>query len=292
MWSKIIAFFMSIIAFFSSLFGGGGGNKPSPNYKEYLNQSYGSDTLQTYDLYLPTDKGSTLGLILYIHGGAWTSGDKASYQPTIKDVAANHGYAAASINYRFLSQSVTMQDILADVNSAVSAIYSKAKAEGYTLNKMITTGMSAGAHLALMYAYHTPADAKIKPVAVCSQCAPTDLADPNFYADGMVFQNSYLQVVASVVGQNVTNEVIAQYTAQYSPVTYAETAVPTIIAHGQKDTIVPYSNAVTLDAALTANNVPHQFITYPNSGHALESDPDCANTYYQSFVAYAANYLK
>ena len=291
MWSKIVAFFMSIIAFFSSLFGGGGGNQPAEKYKEYLNQSYGSASLQTYDLYLPTDKGSTLGLILYIHGGAWTSGDKASYQPTIKDIAVNYGYAAASINYRFLSGSVTMDDILADVAAAVNAIYDKAKAEGYTLNKMITAGMSAGAHLALMYAYHTPAGAKIKPVAVCSQCAPTDLSDPNFYADGMSFQNSYLQLVASVVGQNATNEMIAQYTARYSPVTYVSTAVPTVIAHGQKDNIVPYSNAVTLDAALTANGVKHVFITYPNSGHALENDADCAARFYQVFAQYAAEYL-
>ena len=293
MWSKIIAFFMSIIAFFSSLFGGGGGgNKPTEKYKEYLNQSYGADSLQTYDLYFPTDKGGTLGLILYIHGGAWTSGDKASYQPTIKDVAINYGYAAASINYRFLSQSVTMDDILADVNAAVGAICDRAKADGYTLNKMITAGMSAGAHLALMYAYHTPADAKIRPVAVCSQCAPTDFADPNFYADGMVFQNSYLQLVSSVLGQNVTNEMIAQYTAQYSPVTYAATAVPTVIAHGQKDNIVPYSNAVTLDQALTANGVTHQFISFPNSGHGLDNDADCADRFYQAFVAYTAAYLK
>ncbi len=290
MWSKIIAFFMSIIAFLAALFGGGGTNNKD-KYKEFLDLSYGADSQQNYDLYLPTGRGSTLGLILYIHGGAWTAGDKAVYQSVIREVAANYGYAAASINYRFLTRGVTMQDILDDVNSAVSAIYDKAKAEGYTLKKMITTGMSAGAHLALMYAYHTPADAKIEPVAVGSQCAPTDLSDPNFYADGMLFQNDYLQLVASIVGQDVTNEVIAQFTAQYSPVTYAANAVPTIIAHGQKDTIVPYSNAVTLDEALTANGVGHVFITYPNSNHALESDPDCADRYTQTFIAYAAEYL-
>lgn len=289
MWSKIIAFFMSIIAFLSSLFGGGGTKKNG--YKEFLDLSYGPNIQQTYDLYLPTDRGSTLGLILYIHGGAWTAGDKAVYQPSIKDVAVNHGYAAASINYRFLTQGVTMQDILDDVNAAVSAIYDKAKAEGFTLKKMITTGMSAGAHLAMMYAYHTPADAKIKPVAVGNQCGPTDLSDPNFYADGMLFQNNYLQLVASIVGQDITNEVIAQFTAQYSPITYAANAVPTIIAHGQQDTIVPYSNAEALDAALTANGVTHVFISYPHSGHALESDADCANLYTQTFFAYAAEYL-
>ena len=288
MWSKIVAFFMSIIAFFSSLFGIGTNKK---NYREFLDASYGSGIQQKYDLYIPTDKGDTLGLILYIHGGAWTAGDKASYQPVIKEIASKHGYAAASINYRFLTQGVTMDEILADVNAAVAAICEKASNEGYSIEKMITTGMSAGAHLALMYAYHTPEDAKIQPVAVCIQCGPTDLSDPNYYADGMVFQNDYLQLVASIVGQDVTNEVIAQFTAQYSPVTYASTAVPTIIAHGQEDMIVPYSNAVSLDAALTANGVEHLFISYPHSGHALESDADCAAQYEEAFFAYAAEYL-
>lgn len=290
MWSKIVAWFMAIVAFFASLFGGGDG-RTEKKYKEFLDQSYGADALQTYDLYIPTNRGGTLGLILYIHGGAWTAGDKASYQPTIKAVAENYGYAAASINYRFLSQGVTMREILADVNAAANAIYDKARAEGYTLNKMITTGMSAGAHLALMYAYDTPDDAKIKPVAVGSQCGPTDLSDPNYYADGMVFQNTYLQLAAAIVGQDLTTEMIARFTAEYSPVTYASTAVPTIIAHGQKDTIVPYSNALALDAALTANGVPHVFISYPNSGHALESDPDCAARYTETLIAYAAQYL-
>ncbi len=289
MWSRIITFFMSIITFLSSLFGG---RNPVVNYKELLNQPYGAGDRQIYDLYIPTDKGDSPGLILFIHGGAWTSGDKAPFRPTIREVAAKYGYAAAAINYRFLGRDVTMRDILSDVNAAVSAIYDKAKAEGYTLNKMITSGMSAGAHLALMYAYHTPADAKIKPVAVCSQSAPTDLSDPNYYADGMVFQNNYLQLVSSVVGQNVTNEAIALFTAAYSPITYAATAVPTVIAHGQKDTVVPYSNAASLDAALTANGVTHEFITYPNSGHALESDANCANRYTQTFFAYAAEYLQ
>ena len=127
---------------------------------------------------------------------------------------------------------------------------------------------------------------------MCSQSAPTDLSDPNYYADGMVFRNNYLQLVSSVVGQNVPSEAIARFTAEYSPVTYAATAVPTVIAHGQKDTIVPYSNAAALDAALTANGVTHVFITYPNSGHALENDPDCANRYTQAISAYAAEYLK
>ena len=285
---KILALILSIGLMFNTMFG-----LLSQKYDVYENVRYGEAERDLVTVYVPknAEKREYNGCILYIHGGAWTSGDKATYQPVIRDIAANHGYAAASINYRFLTAGVTMDDILADVNAAVSAIFDRAKAEGYTLDKMIVTGMSAGAHLALMYAYKTPSDAKIEPVAVCSQCAPTDFADPNFYADGMVFQNNYLQLVASVVGQDVTDEAIARYTAQYSPVTYAADAVPTLIAHGQKDNMVPYSNALRLDAALTENGVVHELIAYPNSGHTLLNDADCAERYTQAFYAYAAEYL-
>lgn len=57
------------------------------NYKEFPDLSYGPGGQQTFDLYLPTDRGDSPGLILYIHGGAWTSGDKAVYQEGILDVS-------------------------------------------------------------------------------------------------------------------------------------------------------------------------------------------------------------
>ena len=104
--------------------------------------------------------------------------------------------------------------------------------------------------------------------------------------------NTYIQMLVGAVGQETASELIARYTAQYSPVTFVSSAVPTLIAHGQKDTVVPYSNAETLDSALTENGVTHMLITYPNSGHALENDPDCAMRYSQMFFAFAAVYLR
>ena len=70
-----------------------------------------------------------------------------------------------------------------------------------------------------------------------------------------------------------------------------KSTVPTLMAHGEKDTIVPYSNALLLDTALTENGVPHDFVSFPNSSHALLQDPDCTLRFRSLTNQYLARYL-
>ena len=44
---------------------------------------------------------------------------------------------------------------------------------------------------------------------------------------------------------------------------------PTLILHGERDTIVPVAEAHKLQRALEARNVPHEIKIYPNEGHVL-----------------------
>ena len=67
-----------------------------------LNYVEGStDPAQTLDLYVPQNSAKPLPLLIYIHGGAWTGGDKQSCPPLL---FVNDGYAAASLEYRFASK--------------------------------------------------------------------------------------------------------------------------------------------------------------------------------------------
>jgi acetyl esterase/lipase len=43
---------------------------------ELKNISYGADAQQTYDIYLPKNRSLNTRVMLLIHGGGWTSGDK------------------------------------------------------------------------------------------------------------------------------------------------------------------------------------------------------------------------
>ena len=52
---------------------------------------YGSGEAQTFDLYLPAAERDSYGLVVYIHGGGFTGGDKREGAPMLKSFAAK-GY--------------------------------------------------------------------------------------------------------------------------------------------------------------------------------------------------------
>jgi acetyl esterase/lipase len=58
---------------------------------------------QTLDVYCPQNAKGPLPLIVWIHGGAWTSGSK-EYCPAVPYSA--QGYAVASINYRLSGEAI------------------------------------------------------------------------------------------------------------------------------------------------------------------------------------------
>lgn len=281
MWEKIIAFFMSIIAFFSSLFGFGGS---SDNMMK--NVKYGDHERQVMDLCLPEESDGEVGLMLMLHGGGWIEGSKDEYSSTIKDICKNYGYAAAAINYRYLSEDVDMYDILDDIGLALKTIKEKGAEKGISINKVILSGVSAGAHLSMLYAYSRKASSPITPVAVVSYSGPTDLSDDNFYynADlgGTLTSFGDVEFVARIfamaTGKDFTYETRHDYKEELlkvSPIYYVdENTVPTIVNHGIKDTYVPYSNAVSLAEKFDEFGVTYKFNTYPNSNHDLGDDPD------------------
>ena len=58
-----------------------------------------------------------------------------------------------------------------------------------------------------------------------------------------------------------------------------------------KDDIVPYRNAVDLDAKLTEYGVEHVLNSYPNSGHGLELDAENMALAEQLLWEYIYKYL-
>ena len=102
MWEKIVAFFMSIVAFFSNLFGLGA--VELKNYTVYFDCAYGSEERQVMDLYIPKNYTGDAGLMLFIHGGAWIAGDKEAYESAARDVCNNYGSnGIATVSYTHLT---------------------------------------------------------------------------------------------------------------------------------------------------------------------------------------------
>lgn len=293
MWDKFIAFFMSVIVAILSLFGlehlvDGG-------IRKMENVSYGTHERQVLDLYLPEDLSDVTGLVLCIHGGAWIGGDKGAYTESAKDLCKNMNVATATINYRYLSDTVTMYDIIDDVDAAVSKIKELGKENGTDINKMLLTGHSAGGHLSMLYAYSKADTAAILPAAVANFSGPTDMNDRNYFVNNDLGTENVLMLVSWATGKEITLDNFDSYKAEIdkiAPLHYvSKDTVPTIICHGMKDTIVPYSNAISLDAKMTEYGVTHELISYPDSGHGLESNEEQARYAEELMVKYLNEYV-
>lgn len=262
----------------------------SKYYYGYYNVSYGNHQRNKLDLTLP--KNDTNGLILFIHGGSWMSGDKESYRNNLVDWTINNGFAACAINYRYVTGIYSYDDILEDISKSLMKVKEIASTKNINLTKLLLTGHSAGGHLSLLYAYSKVDNAPIKPCCVVNLSGPTDLNDTNYYS------KSTLKV--SFIFSSLTNNFITKSNYfnkdkilnEVSPISFInENTVSTITAHGIKDNVVPYSNATSLHKLLDDNNIDNILIPFINSGHGLENDNDSKNKLDYLMIEYAKKYL-
>jgi len=228
-----------------------------------LNVAYGSDANQKMDIYLPANRtDATTKVFVMIHGGAWSAGDKSDFATMIPSLQSGlSNYVIININYRLAAPPSTYlwptQQI--DVNAAFDYIVSKASYYHYNANKIAVMGASAGAHLALLKAYHYNSDNRIK--AVIDYFGPTDMADLYNFQTGV--QKQLFELFMS--GTPTTN---ATAYLNASPLTFVtSTAPPTIIFHGTADVVVPYSQSVLLNNALYDAGVGHQYNEYAGEPH-------------------------
>ncbi len=299
MFEKIIAFFMAIINFFLGLFGlgGVGGNGQEFNCQTFFDLAYGTHERQVVDLCIPNDASGDIGMVLFIHGGAWIAGDKESYDGGMNYGASSLGIATASVNYRYLSQDVDLLDIIDDIDAALKVIKAKGAEVGVNINKVLLTGDSAGGHLSLLYAYARKSTAPITPVAVVSNSGPTDLYDDNFYHNNTLGTTAEMcDLMSKACGQSFTydqKESVRDALYAVSPVAYVSAdSVPTVINHGNADSIVPFSNALTLDALLTQYGVEHVLNVYEGADHDLKGDEAAKDKADELLFGYIDRFLK
>ena len=262
------------------------------NYEFNEDISYGEyQERNLLDIAFPKNKKET-SLIVYIHGGAWVSGSKDKFvKHFIKQYKDEYAYAA--INYRYASEEYHCKDILDDIQSSMVKIKELSNEKGYHINKVAFFGHSAGGHLSLLYAYKMKNVCPFEIGFVSSLAGPTDLTDKNYLASP-VLKDSYYTLASYMTGIDISEsnfEENKEALLECSPISYIDKACPTIICHGDKDDVVPYSNALTLKDKLEASNKTYEFFTYSNSGHGLENDKTTEDLYQKTFKEYKEKYL-
>ncbi|MBS1513377.1 MAG: alpha/beta hydrolase [Bacteroidetes bacterium] len=236
----------------------------------YLDVSYGSDAAQKYDAYLPANRSTaSTKVIILIHGGAWSSGDKTDFSTlqngmTITDTIKTRfpNFAIFNINYRLSTGTSNLFPAQEnDVKAALQYIYNKAT-DYLISDKYVLLGASAGGHLALLqgFKYTTP----VKPKAIVSLFGPSDLTD---MYNNPVGGNALLALgLAQVVGATPTSNA-ALYNSS-SPVNYiTSTSPPTILFHGSNDPLVSPSQSAAVKTKLSTVGVTAEYYLYTGKGH-------------------------
>ncbi len=110
--------------------------------------AYGSADKQAFDFY-PASSSGHPALVVFIHGGGWSIGDKAMGTRNKASHFTGKGYAFASLNYRLVPETDPAGQA-ADVAAALATLRAKAGNLGFDPDKIILMGHSAGAHLAAL----------------------------------------------------------------------------------------------------------------------------------------------
>ncbi len=231
---------------------------PSKYYQE-LNISYGNDTNQKFDLYLPAKRTENTKIMVLVHGGGWSSGDKSDMN-LIKDLLRQDipNMAIANINYRLADEDhppYPMQ--IEDITSVIN--YLKDNKVKYSISETLGfIGTSAGAHLSLLWSYAFDTNSNTN--MVCSIVGPTNFTDPAYLNN----TDPDLQALIDIYGLNPA----IPFLEEISPLHQVTSdAPPTILFYGGQDPLIPTTQGTGMRDKLQNLGVTHEFTLYPDAGH-------------------------
>jgi len=225
------------------------------------------DTSLTMDLYFPEQRGTQSPLIIYIHGGGWYSGDKATgiglnNMPEL----VRRGYVVASINYRLAPRYMFPAQI-EDVEYAVDFLRSNASTYRIDPAHIGVMGESAGGHLAALLGLsderqwldgaHGGVSQSPRVQAVVDMFGPSDLK--------LTFEQHWSMLIEHVFN---TSDPESELIKRASPVTYvSRQAPPFLILHGDKDNQVSLDQSMELYSKLKAESDPATLVVVKNADH-------------------------
>jgi acetyl esterase/lipase len=201
--------------------------------------------------------------VLLIHGGGWDGGSRTEIAH-FNHWLARLGYAVAAIDYRLAPHSVwpAQRD---DTLAALAFLKAHAAELGLDPTRFVLLGRSAGGNIAEAVAY-TANDPTLR--GVIALYAPADLHFAWQYSrEDDVLKSP--QLLRQFLGGPPDTARPAYDTASgYLHV--AKTTPPTLLIHGQLDTLVWHRQSERLAARLAEHRVPHAFVSLPWATHAIE----------------------
>ena len=217
----------------------------------------------TLDLYRPQVEVGPKPVVVVIHGGGWTDGNKRQFT-TLSRYLASRGYIVAKIAYR-LAPGSRFPAPLEDLGSAIRYIKNLETTHGVDPTRFAFVGRSAGAQIAMLAAY-TMADPAIR--GAVSFYGPTELRWGYENPAKMEVVDSSFALEQYLGGPPATHG--EQYDAA-EPGQFATAASPpTLLIHGLRDEHVARFHAESLSGRLSDLGVPHFIVEMPWATHGCD----------------------
>ncbi len=225
---------------------------PSDGYRRTADIVYGEDKIQKLDIYQPTQPCDHCPVLIWIHGGAWNSGEKEEYQ-FVGEAFASAGMLVVIPGYRKYPQ-VRFPGFIEDAASAVSWVRSNIQRYGGNPDDLNLMGHSAGAHIAMMLTFDPQYLAQVK-VPLKSITTAIGLAGPyNFLPiDEQVIAETFATAVPLETSQPIT------YVTGENP--------PVLLAAGLKDKRVNPENTFSMARKIQEKGGEVKLVRYLEIGH-------------------------
>lgn len=220
-----------------------------------------------FDVVKPRARKKKLPLLVFIHGGGWSTGTKErGIFPLV--YFARQGFVGASIEYR-LAPRHTFPVQVQDVKAAIQFFRTHDSSLGIDPNKIAVWGQSAGGHLAAMAGttagnrmFDMPG-ASTRVQAVIDWNGPTDfLADPKSLKVVEPTANGINRFVGGALKDRKRIAKLA------NPIRYVSKGdAPFLIVQGTADREVIPSQSAILHQALIKHGVPSELILLKGEDH-------------------------
>ncbi|MCC6545594.1 alpha/beta hydrolase [Candidatus Sumerlaeota bacterium] len=225
--------------------------------------------------------------VVWFHGGGWVTGDKngnfVRFLPFMR-----MGYTVVSVNYRLAKQAPAPAAV-DDARYALRWVVSRSERFNIDPDRIVLSGTSAGAHLALMAAMipesagldHAPGSDAALAVSVAdwwtsgalTQLRPAAVVD--FWGitdvDDLIAGANARSWAMDWVG-DTTNRALA---VKVSPMAHVRAGLPPVLMiHGDPDPLVPFAQSQRLGEALDKAGVKNKLVRFPGGGHGDFSTDD------------------
>lgn len=225
------------------------GLTPKKGYQTRSNIAYGSESRQQLDLYV-SDIARSKSLIVFVHGGAWSRGDKSSYK-FVGEAFARYGHDVAVINYHLAPDHI-FPSYVNDLVVALNYLEANQNALGVSTSNIIMMGHSAGAFNIASLIYHPKTvDFKNKK----NIKALIGIAGPYH------FDYKGDSLAEHAFDQNVHYQhVMPYYFVDQNPIQH-------YLLLAEQDKLVKHSNTYDLEQQLKTYGNHCEVITIPKTGH-------------------------